>query len=194
MIIQTVRVEELVLIILLSAPIIIWGFRHGLDAVIIAVIGALAGMALADTLASGTVTIVNSTWKMMNAFIDPGFGDPEFFNKMRTGPGLIETPEHVILAGTIVFMAIAYVSFRIAFKRAGGRKNILEGVFGALGAAVTGYLIANFLITRHVRLPLIVEVTETTPLPSFSLDANVVVLIALVIVVFAVQSTRGKKK
>jgi len=192
---------ELSFILILSLPIIIWGFRHGLDAVIIAVIGVLAGMAFSDTLAGGTVSALNTMWKLGKAILAVGFG-PEAIGRFREEPGLIETPEQIKVFGTIVFLAITYVAFKIAFQRAGGRSNAFEGIFGALGAAVTGYLIITFLITRHVRLPQVVQIDETTELPGFvvapgqpsiTLDANVLVLLALVIIVFGVQSSKRKK-
>lgn len=190
----TVTVDELVIIALAALPIAIWGFRHGLDAIMIAVIGVLGGMLLADTIAGGTVQVVNMTWRTINAFIDPGFGSPEFFTAFREGPGLIETPERLTLSGTIVFLLITYVAFQLAFKRAGSRGSILEGVFGAIGGAVTGYLIVTFIIPRHFKLPFSVEVTPAAQMPEITLDANVLVLVALVIIVFGVQNSRGKKK
>jgi hypothetical protein len=190
----TVTVDELVLVALAALPIAIWGFRHGLDAVMIAVIGVLGGMLLSDTIAGGTVQLVNTTWRSLRAFIDPGLDSPDFFTAFREGPGLIETPEHITLSGTIVFLLITYVAFKLAFKRAGGRGGILEGVFGAIGGAVTGYIIVTFIIPRHFRLPVLVQVTPATQMPEITLDANVLVLVALVIIVFGVQNSRAKKK
>ncbi len=185
-------IDELLFILLLSSPIIYWGYRHGLDAVMIAVIGTLAGMVLADALASAVSAGVNTFWRIASAMVSVGFG-PEFFTRIREGPGLFETPPQIQFLGTVIFLAITYVAFRLAFKRAGGRSNILEGVFGAIGGAVTGYIIVTFLIPRHFTLPQRVEIVETQ-LPSFALDANVVVLIVLIVVVFAVQSSKKKKK
>ncbi|MGH2593282.1 MAG: hypothetical protein ACRDGG_07195 [Anaerolineae bacterium] len=193
---------ELTFILVLSLPIIIWGFQHGLDAVIIAVIGVLAGMAFSDTLAGGTVSFLNTSWRLGKAILATGAFGPEAIVRFREEPGLIETPDQIKLFGTIVFLAITYVAFKIAFRRAGGRSNAFEGIFGALGAAVTGYLIITFLITRHVRLPQVVQIDETTELPGFvaapgqpsiTLDANVLVLLALVIIVFGVQISKRKK-
>lgn len=183
-------VDELLFVVLLSLPIVIWGYRHGLDAVMIAVIGALAGMVLADALASAVSAGVNTFWRVGSALVRFG---PEFIDHISEGPGLLETPAHVQFLGTVIFLAITYVAFRLAFRRAGGRSNILEGVFGAIGGAVTGYIIVTFLIPRHLTLPQRVEIVETQ-LPAFALDANVVVLIVLIIVVFAIQGTRKKKK
>lgn len=186
-------INELVFVLLLSTPFIIWGFRHGLDAVIIAVIGVLGGMIFADTLASGVASAINTFWKIGSALVSVGFGD-QFFAKIREeGGNLIQTEDHRKLLGSIIFLLITYVAFRIAFKRAGGRKNLFEGIFGALGAAITGYIIVTFLIPRHLNLPQQVEIVETQ-LPTINVDANVLVLIALVIVVFGVQSAKPKKK
>jgi len=202
MIPNPLTLEELSFILLLSVPIMIWGYRHGLDAAIIAVIGVLAGMAFADFLVGGTVAALNTFWRLFNAIVGGGFGSPEFFTMLSEGPGLIETPQQIQLLGSIVFLAMTYVGFRIAFKRAGGRSNIFEGIFGALGAAVVGYLIITFLLMRHVQLPQVVQISETTELPGFALaegqpditlNANVVVLLALVIIVFGVQNSKRKR-
>jgi len=190
---STITIEELPLIFILSLPIIYWGYRNGLDAVIIAVIGVLFGMIFADTLGGAVVSAVNTFWKLINAILSAGVG-PDMFAKLNETPGLIETPEQARLLGTIIFALTSYVAFKIAMRRAGGRSNILEGIFGAVGGAVTGYMILTFVIQRHVRLPQVVQITETTQLPVFNIDANIVVLIALVIIVYAVQSTRAKKK
>jgi len=185
-------VDELLFVVLLSLPIVIWGYRHGLDAVMIAVIGALAGMVLADALASAVSSGVNFFWQMSSTIVSVGFG-PEFSTRLREAPRLIETPAQIQFLGTVIFLAITYVAFKLAFKRVGGRSNILEGVFGAIGGAVTGYIIVTFLIPRHLALPQRVEIVETQ-LPAFTLDASVVVLIVLIIVVFAVQGSKKKKK
>ena len=150
-------------------------------------------MAFADSLAGAVTSAVNTFWKMGNAIIKAGFG-PDLFAQLREVPGLIETPEQIKLLGTIIFLMIAYVSFKIAVKRAGGRNSIFEGIFGALGGAVTGYLIVTYILPRHIALPQQVDIIPTQ-LPGLTLDANVVVLLALVLIVFGVQSSRrgGKK-
>ncbi len=193
MIPRMLTIEELILIAALSVPFLIWGFRHGLDAVIIAVIGVLFGMAFSDRLADATTSAINLFWRFGKAVLAVGFG-PEVVAKFREEAGLIETPEHVRLAGTVLFVLITVVAFKFAVKRAGGRKSFLEGAFGALGGAATGYLLLAFLIPRHVELPLQIEITETTQLPAVTVDANVIVLIVIVIIVFGVQTARPKKK
>ena len=190
---STLTIEELPLIFILSLPVIYWGFRHWLDAVIIAFIGVLFAMLFADTLGHAVVSAINTFYKIVNAIMAVGFG-PELFAKMRETPGLLETEEQIKLLGTILFALISFVAFKIAFRRAGGRKNVLEGVFGAVGGAVTGYMIVTFLLQRHIKLPQIVQITETTQLPVFNIDANIVVLIALVVIVYAVQASRAQKK
>ncbi len=202
MIPNPLSLEELTFIILVSIPIIIWGYRHGLDAVIIAVIAVLAGMAFADTLAGGTVSAINLIWQMGSAVMKHGFG-AEAFAAFDQEPGLIETEEQIKVFGSVIFAIITYAGFRIAVKRAGGHSNIFEAIFGALGAGVAGYLIVTFVVTRHVRLPQTVQINPTTELPGFdvvtgqptvTLNANVVVLLALVLIVFGVQlSKRGNK-
>jgi hypothetical protein len=202
MIPNPLSLEELPFIVLVSVPVVIWGFRHGLDAVIIAVIAVLAGMAFSDTLADGTTSAINTFWRLGKAVLAAGFG-PEAFAQFGEEPGLIETEDQIKWFGTFIFAVIAWVGFRIAVRRAGGRSNVFEGVFGALGAAVTGYLIVTFFFARHIRLPQTVQIEQTSELPGFetvigqptiTLNANVVVLLALVIIVFGVQlSKRGNK-
>jgi hypothetical protein len=192
---STITIEELPLILLLSLPIILWGFRHGLDAILIAVIGSLAGMVVADTIAAAMVTFINTSWRLGKAVLAVGFEPIEkTAAQYREIEPLIQTPEQIKLLGTIVFAIIAFVAFRIAYKRAGGRKNILEGIFGAIGGLVMGYIVVTFILPRHFELPTSVQITATTQLPVFNVDANVAVLLALVVIVFGVQSARPKKK
>jgi len=186
-------IDELTFIAILSLPIVFWGYRHGLDAMIIAVVGVLAGMLVSDTLAGGVVGAVNTFYNFFNAFLTVGGSSLDaLIVAWRTGPGLLNTPEQVQLFGTIIFGLITYVSFRLAFRQAGGTSSFLEAAFGALGGAVTGYVIVNFVFSRHVVFPQSVQITESQALPSVTLDANVIVLIALVIVVFAVTSSRRR--
>ena len=184
-------IDELVFILLLSLPIIFWGYRHGLDAVIIAVVGVLAGMVVSDTLASGLVNAVNIIYKMFNGILTAGASSLDtLLVAIREGPDLISTPDQIHLLGTAIFVLITYVSFRLAFRQAGGTKSRLEAWFGALGGAVTGYVVINFVVSRHVLLPQQVQINPSQALPAVTLDANVVVLIALVIIVFGVTSSR----
>jgi hypothetical protein len=184
-------IDELALILILSTPIIIWGYRHGLDAVIIAVVGVLAGMIVSDTLANGVVDAVNTFYNLFNAILTVGTSSLDsLIVAWRSGPGLVNTPEQIQLFGTVIFGLIAYVSFRLAFRQAGGTSSFLEALFGALGGAVTGYVILNFVITRHVQFPQQLQITQSEALPAVTLDANVIVLIALVIIVFGVTSSR----
>ncbi|HLF29175.1 MAG TPA: hypothetical protein VJG32_22835 [Anaerolineae bacterium] len=192
---RSLMIEELPFIALVSLPIIIWGLRHGLDAVLIAVAGALFGMLFADTLANGVVGFVNTFWRLGKAMLEAGFEpNEELLGNFRGQPPLIETPDQVRVLGSIIFLLITYVAFRIAFKRKGGRGSLLEGIFGAIGGAVTGYLIVTFLLPRHFQLPQEITITETQQLPVFNLDASVIVLIALVVIVFGVQRSPKKKK
>lgn len=181
------QVDELAFIVLLSTPIILWGYRHGLDAVMIVVVGVLAGMLFADTLANGIASGINLFWRVFRSALPAG-------GEAQPGeiPPLIETPEHIRLAGSIIFVLITLVAFRIARKRAGGRSNVFEAIFGAIGGAVVGYIIITFLIPRHLTLPQRVEIVETQ-LPVINLDANVLVLIVLIIIVFGVQGSKKKK-
>jgi hypothetical protein len=184
------QLDELAFILLLSMPIIFWGYRNGLDAVMIAVVGTLGGMIFADTLAGGITSGINTFWRIGRGIME--FGS-EGLSRSGEIPPLIETPEQVRLAGTIIFLLITFVAFRIAGKRAGGHSNIFEAIFGMIGGAVVGYIIVTFVIPRHLALPQRVEIVETQ-LPVINLDANVLVLIALVVIVFGVQGSKKKKK
>ncbi len=184
-------IDSLLFIVLLSIPVISWGFRHGLDAVIILVLGVLAAMAIADTLAGGVVGAVNTIFNLINAILTAGFGSPEFFSTFQAGPGLFQSEEQIHLLGTIIFLMIFWAASRIAVRQAGGTESFFESAFGGLGGAVTGYLVISFVIARHVQLPQQVIVNPPSDsLPDITLDAGVVVLIALVVIVFGVTSSR----
>ena len=189
------RLEELTLVLLLSLPFVYWGFKHGLDAVIVVAVALLVGIAFADRIANALTSVVNTFWKLGRATLEVGFGTPEFFTRFREGPPLIDSPEALHWLGTVIFALLGWVGTRIAVKRAGGRKNIFEGIFGALGGAVAGYFAVTFVLSRHFPPPQIVELIETQQLPVFNVDATVIVLLVLVIIVFGVQrSPKPEKK
>ena len=194
MVTEPLRLEQLTLVLLLSLPLIYWGFKHGLDAVIILAIALLIGIAFSDRIANAANTIVNTFWKMAKATVEVGFGTPEFFTRFREEKPLIDSPEGLKWLGTVIFVLLGYAGVRIAVKRAGGRKSIFEGIFGALGGAVAGYFAVTFLLARHFPPPQVVEFIETQQLPVFNVDATVIVLLVLVIIVFGVQSSRTAKK
>lgn len=194
-----IRLEELTFVLLLSLPFVYWGFKHGLDAVIILAIAMLVGITLADTIANSATSFINIFWRMGKATVEAGFGTPQFFTRFREIAPLIDSPESLKWLGTVLFALLGYAGMRIAVKRAGGRKSIFEGIFGAMGGAVAGYFIVTFLLARHFPPPQVVEFIETQQLPVFNVDATVVVLLVLVIIVFGVQRSpkpdeKGKKE
>lgn len=192
---ERLQMEELTLVLLLALPFIYWGFKHGLDAVVIAAIALLIGIVFADRIADTLTTVVNTFWKLGRATLEVGFGTPEFFTRFREGDPLIDSPEALHWLGTAIFATLGWLGTRIAVKRAGGRKSILEGIFGALGGAVAGYFAVTFVLGRHFPPPQVVEFIETQQLPVFNVDATVIVLLVLVIIVFGVQrSSKPQKK
>ena len=202
MIPNPLTLEELPLIVLLSLPLIAWGLRHGLDAAIIAVVSVLAGMALSDPAANALSNVINIFWRMGKALASVGFG-PEFFPALGKEPGLLTTPEQVQVFSSMIFVVLFFFGLHIAWRRAKGRTNIFDGLLGALGALVTGYLFITYLFERHVKLPQEVVINPTTELPGFVtptglptvvLDPTVLVLVVLVIIAYGVQTTKRKSK
>jgi hypothetical protein len=99
----------------------------------------------------------------------------------------------VKLLGTALFLMIAYIGFRFALKRAGGKDTPIEQVFGLIGGAALGYLCITFVIDRHVAFPQALVIQPST-VPQISVDAPLLVAIVMVLIVFGIQRSKAPAK
>ncbi len=180
----------------------VWGWRHGLDAAIVAGLFVLFGRVSADTLAVPIASIVNMFAGLFALIAGGQFSRDAMLATIFGGPGAppplinVKDANDVILRwmGTAIFAMIAYIGFQYAVKKFGGKDPLFESVAGFFGAAAVGYLAVTFVVDRHVTFPQTVVVEPSTT-PQVSIDAPWIVITILVLVVFGVSRAKaGQKK
>lgn len=195
---NVVPVPELLLIGLLVVFFAAWGWRHGLDAVIIAGLIVVLGRMTADTLAIPVGAIINMFYGIFNLLTTGRFSGNNLFAVIAGDPNVVKplinirdaSDPALVLMGTILFVLIAFAGFRIAQNRAGGRDSWIESVFGFIGGGLLGYLCVTYVIDRHMQFPQVIEVVATD-IPQIKVDAPLLVAIIVVIIVFGIQRSKA---
>lgn len=195
---NVVSVPELLLIGLLVVFFAAWGWRHGLDAVIIAGLIVVLGRMTADTLAIPVGAIINMFYGIFNLLTTGRFSGNNLFAVIAGDPNVVKPLINIrnagdpalVLMGTILFVLIAFAGFRIAQNRAGGRDSWIESVFGFIGGGLLGYLCVTYVIDRHMQFPQVIEVVATD-IPQIKVDAPLLVAIIVVIIVFGIQRSKA---
>jgi len=197
-----IQIPELTIILLLAALFALWGYRHGLDAIIIAGLIVLFGRASIDILAKVLSVVINIFYGLFELFKTNKFNPANLFSVLESKGDVvqplidIQNPNDttLILVGTLLFILIAYVAFKIAKQKAGGKDPFVEQVFGFLGGAALGYLIITYVISRHITFPQSVEITASSGVKQIDLNGPLLVVVVLVIIVFGIGRTRPAKK
>ncbi len=195
---NVVPVPELLLIGLLVVFFAAWGWRHGLDAVIIAGLIVVLGRMTADTLAIPVGAIINMFYGIFNLLTTGRFSGNNLFAVIAGDPNVVKPLINIrdagdpalVLMGTILFVLIAFAGFRIAQNRAGGRDSWIESVFGFIGGGLLGYVCVTYVIDRHMQFPQVIEVVATD-IPQIKVDAPLLVAIIVVIIVFGIQRSKA---
>lgn len=200
---EVVSVPELLLIGLLVFFFAVWGYRHGLDAVIIAGLFVVFGRFAADAIAIPVGAIINMFYGIFQLFAGGRFSGNNLFAVIAGDPNVVPPLINIrepgdaplILLGTILFVLIGYVGIRVAVKRAGKQDTWIESIFGFVGGGMLGYLALTHVLDRHVRFPQFF-VVEQSEIPKIQVDAPLLVVIVLVLIVFGLQQSRtaAKKK
>jgi hypothetical protein len=192
---------ETVLIGLLLLFFALWGWRHGLDAAIIwglfVIFAAWAAPELAGTLGK----IFNAFVGMVRLLMIGQFSMDNWKAVIDAQSQVVEAPVNVQdpnsssmqLMMLAIFGMITYIGFRVALKKAGQKDPIIASFFGALGAAVVGYIIARFVIDRLLTFPQTVEIAQSE-IPPVTINATVLVVVVLVLVVFGIQRSKPPAK
>jgi hypothetical protein len=196
-----VSVPELIFIAILMLFFAVWGWRHGLDAVLIAGIFVLFGRFSADILAKPVASAVNIFTGVFKVLTGGQFSREALmaaiFGGDKAPPLLIDMtkPDDLILKwiGTILFAMIVYIGFKFAFKKAGGRDPLIERLFGFFGGGIVGYMCVTYVLDRHVTFPAAVLI-QPSDVPQIAVDAPLFVVIVLVLVVFGVGRAKPAKK
>ncbi len=203
MIPQTISVPELAVIATLILFFAMWGWRHGLDAIILAGLLVIIGRVSVDTLAVPVSNMVNTFAGLFEILSSGQFSREALLAVVFGGPGAppplinVKDPNDAVLRGigTGLFILIAIIGFRFAVQKAGGKDTPIEQVFGFVGGGVLGYLCVTFVIDRHFTFPTSVKVEPST-VPQLSVDASLIVAIVMVLIVFGIQRAKppAKKK
>ena len=196
-----IQVPELYVIGALVFFFALWGWRHGLDAVIIAGLFVLFGRVSVDTLALPIGATINMFYGIFQLFATGKFSGGNLFAVIGGDPNVVpplinvrDTNDAVVkLLGTVLFAMIAYIGFRVALKKAGGKDTRIEQAFGFVGGGALGYLCLTFVIDRHIAFPqaLVIQPSET---PQISVDAPLLVAIVMVLIVFGIQRSKAPAK
>lgn len=200
---STIPLSEGLLIFIVVIFFAAWGWRHGLDAALIAALFTVAAIFAVPKLAPELAKFINVVvggWRLMTS----GQFSMENLNAVanathETIPSVfnVQDPnsEGMVALYLGLFAAIVYIGFRYADKKAGRKDPFFESLSGAAGAGVVGYLIVTFVLERLVVFPQTVQITPSE-VPEIRLDAVMLVVIIIVLIVFGVQRSKppAKKK
>jgi hypothetical protein len=201
MIPQLIPVSELAVILALVLGFAVWGWRHGLDAVILAGLVVVFGRVSADTLALPVAGTINMLYGIFDLVRTGKFSTETLIGVIRANPDVVKPLINVrdpgdfwlTVTGTVLFVMIAYIGFRFAVKKAGGKDTPIEHVFGFVGAGALGYLCITFVIERHIAFPQVIKIDPST-VPQISVDAPLLVAIVMVLIVFGIQRSKAPAK
>jgi hypothetical protein len=193
--------SEAVLIAIVLLFFAAWGWRHGLDAAIIAGLVVIFGVWAAPELAAPLGKIVNAFYALFTLLFRGQFSMENWTavinaqSELVTAPVNVQDPnsQSMQLFTILIFAMIAFIGFRYANKRAGHKDPLIASLFGLVGAAVVGYFCIRFVLDRIFTFPQTV-VIEESPFPTINVDAVLLVAVVLVLVVFGVQRSKPSKK
>jgi hypothetical protein len=193
--------SETVLIVILLFFFAAWGWRHGLDAAIIAGLIVIFGAWAAPELAAPLGKLINLIYGFVMLLVRGQFSMQNLTAVMNAQSEVLQPPINVqdpnsqsmLLLTIVIFAMFAIIGFRYASKKAGGKDPFIASVFGLLGAAVVGYIVIRFVLDRIFTFPQTV-VIEESPIPAINLDAFLLIAVVLVLVVFGVQRSKPAKK
>ncbi|MBI5566534.1 MAG: hypothetical protein HY870_16660 [Chloroflexi bacterium] len=196
-----IPVPELTLIGVLVFFFALWGWRHGLDAVILAGLFVLFGRISVDVLAVPVGATINMFYGIFELMRTGKFSGGALFAVIQADETVVKplinvrdpNDAWVKLLGTVLFVMIAYIGFRVALKRAGGKDTRIEQAFGFVGGGALGYMCLTFAIDRHISFPQQIMI-ERSEVPQISVDAPLLVAIVMVLIVFGIQRSKAPAK
>jgi hypothetical protein len=175
----------------------LWGWRHGLDATIIAGLFTIFGVWAAPQLSVPLAKLINAVVGLIRLLPSGQFSMQNWTAMINAEyapiPSLInvQDPNSVgmVLLEVLILVLIVFIGFRYANKKAGHKDPFLESVFGFIGAGVTGYIIVTFVLTRVMNFPQQITI-EPSPVPTINVDAFLIIAVVLVLIVFGVQRSK----
>jgi hypothetical protein len=200
---NTIQIPEQAILGLAGLILAVWGFRCGLDAVLIAAVFVVFGRLSISILAIVVSTVINIFYGLFDLFASGTFSPDALFGVIGGNPDVakqlinIRDPQDsgLLLIGTILFVLIGYVGLKVATSQAGGKDSFIEQVFGGVGGAAMGYLAASYIVSRQFTFPQVIEITSSE-VPEFTVNAPLIIAIIVVLIVFGIQRSRppAKKK
>jgi hypothetical protein len=192
---------ETVLIGILLLFFAAWGWRHGLDASIIAGLIVVFGAWAAPELTAPLGKIINGTLGLFQLFMSGQFSIDNLSAVVNAQSETIQSAVNVQdpnsssmqLLTIILFAIFAIIGFRYANKKAGGKDPIIASFFGLLGAVVVGYVCIRFVLDRIFTYPQTVTIAPSD-IPTINVNATVLVAVVLVLVVFGIQHSKPPAK
>jgi hypothetical protein len=193
-----INIPEIAILGLAALAAAVWGYRHGLDTVLLTAVFVVFGRVSADILAIPVGIIINVIYGFISLIASGKFSTEALFSSITKARLIdVNNPEDQIarLIGTLIFLAICYIGVKFALKKAGGKDPLIEAVFGAIGAAAMMYLTLAFVINRLFVLPQEIKITPTD-VPQLTVNLPLILAIVMVLIVFGVQRSRppAKKK
>lgn len=193
--------SETVLIVILLLFFGAWGWRHGLDASIIAGLIVIFGAWAAPELAAPLGKIINGVLGFMLLLVRGQFSMDNLSAVVNAQSDVMQSPINVQsptdpsmqLFMILIFAMFAIIGFRYASQKAGGKDPFIASLFGLLGAGVVGYICIRFVLDRIFTFPQTV-VIEESPIPTINIDAFLLIAVVLVLVVFGVQRSKPPAK
>jgi hypothetical protein len=193
--------SETVLIVVLLLFFAAWGWRHGLDASIIAGLIVIFGAWAAPELAVPLGKMINAVFGFVMLLARGQFSMDNLSAVINAQSEVLQPPIDVQdpaspsmqLFTILVFVMFAIIGFRYASKKAGGKDPFIASAFGLLGAAAVGYICIRFVLDRIFTFPQTV-VIEESPIPTLNIDAFLLIAVVLVLVVFGVQRSKPPAK
>ncbi len=180
-----------------------WGWRHGIDAIVLAGLFILLADVFADDIARIVSTIINYVYAFIRLI---SLGQMSMPNVTAVVNGTsqilqpITNPNKPGDAGfamltILVFLVISYLAFHYADKKVGGKDPFFESLFGFVGGGVLGYISTEFVLGRLFQATEAQTVViNTADVPQIKIDASLLVAIVLVLIVFGYSRARPPKK
>ena len=180
-----------------------WGWRHGIDAVVLAGLFILLADVFSDDIARIAANIINFVYAFIQLL---NMGQMSMPNVMAVVngtsdilPPIVDPNQpgntgYVVLT-ILVFVVISYVAFHYSDKKVGGKDPFFESLFGFVGGGVLGYISITFVLGLLLQ-PAETQtvVINTSDVPQIKIDAGLLVAIVLVLIVFGYSRSRPKKK
>ncbi len=178
-----------------------WGWRHGIDAVVLAGVFIIAADFFSPQLSKLAATIVNYVYAFF-VLLSKGQFSMENLSAVVNGTSAIMPPlanpndpqdiGYVVIT-ILVFVLISYFAFHYADKKVGGKDPFLESLFGFIGGGALGYICVTFVLQRLVVLPQTV-VVQPSEVPQVQVNASLVVVVVMVLIVFGIGRSKVAKK